>query len=90
MRFGDMSVAILIVVIVLIIIIPIPSGLLDVLLAINISAALIILLNVIYSKEALQISIFPSLLLFTTMYSLSLNIKSTTLILAKGEAGKGN
>lgn len=88
MRFGDMSVAILIVVIVLIIIIPIPSGLLDVLLAINISAALIILLNVIYSKEALQISIFPSLLLFTTMYRLSLNIKSTTLILAKGEAGK--
>lgn len=88
MKFGDMSVAILIVAIVLIIIIPIPSGILDVLLAINISAALIILLNVIYSREALQISVFPSLLLFTTMYRLSLNIKSTTLILAKGEAGK--
>ena len=59
MKFGDMSVAILIVAIVLIII-PIPSGILDVLLAINISAALIILLNVIYSREALQISVFPS------------------------------
>jgi flagellar biosynthesis protein FlhA len=88
MKFGDMSVAILIVAMVLIIIMPIPSGILDVLLAINISAALIILLNVIYSREALQISVFPSLLLFTTMYRLSLNIKSTTLILAKGEAGK--
>ena len=88
MKFGDMSVAILIVAMILIIIIPIPSGLLDVLLAINISIALIILLNVIYSKEALQISVFPSLLLFTTMYRLSLNIKSTTLVLDKGEAGK--
>lgn len=88
MKFGDISVAVIIVAIILIIIIPIPSGLLDILLAINISAALIILLNVIYSKDALQISVFPSLLLFTTMYRLSLNIKSTTLVLAKGEAGK--
>ncbi|TYQ13176.1 UNVERIFIED_CONTAM: flagellar biosynthesis protein FlhA [Acetivibrio alkalicellulosi] len=88
MRFGDMSVAILIVIIVLIIIIPIPGGVLDVLLAINIAAGLVILLNVVYSKEALQLSVFPSLLLFTTIYRLSLNIKSTTLVLSKGEAGQ--
>ncbi|MFZ5987423.1 MAG: flagellar biosynthesis protein FlhA [Bacillota bacterium] len=88
MRFGDMSVAILIVAIVLIIIIPIPGAILDILLALNIAAGLVILLNVIYSREALQLSVFPSLLLFTTIYRLSLNIKSTTLVLAKGEAGQ--
>ncbi|MDQ2085877.1 flagellar biosynthesis protein FlhA [Herbivorax sp. ANBcel31] len=88
MKFGDMSVAVLVVAIVLIIIIPVPGGLLDVFLAINISAGLVILLNVIYSKEALQISVFPSILLFTTMYRLSLNIKSTTLVLSEGEAGR--
>ncbi|OPZ91226.1 MAG: Flagellar biosynthesis protein FlhA [Firmicutes bacterium ADurb.Bin419] len=88
MRLGDMGVAILIVSIILIMIIPIPAVLLDVFLALNIAISLVILLNVIYSKEALQMSIFPSLLLFTTIYRLSLNIKSTTLVLAKGEAGE--
>lgn len=88
MKFGDMAVAILVVSIILIMIIPVPAILLDVLLAFNIAIALVILLNVIYSKEALQMSIFPSLLLFTTIYRLSLNIKSTTLVLAEGEAGE--
>lgn len=88
MKFGDMAVAILIVSIILIMIIPVPAIILDVLLAFNIAIALVILLNVIYSKEALQMSIFPSLLLFTTIYRLSLNIKSTTLVLAEGEAGE--
>ena len=88
MKFGDMAVAVLIVSIILIMIIPIPAPVLDVLLAFNISISLVILLNVIYSKEALQMSIFPSLLLFTTIYRLSLNIKSTTLVLANGEAGE--
>lgn len=88
MRLGDMGVAILIVSIILIMIIPIPAVLLDVFLALNIAISLVILLNVVYSKEALQMSIFPSLLLFTTIYRLSLNIKSTTLVLAEGEAGE--
>jgi len=61
---------------------------LDILLALNISLAVVILLNVVYSKEPLQLSVFPSLLLFTTLYRLALNIKSTTLILAQGEAGE--
>lgn len=87
MRIGDVGVAVLIVFIVLIIILPIPSHLLDILLAINISVSLIILLNSIYVKDALQMSIFPSLLLITTIYRLSLNISATKLILAKGEAG---
>jgi flagellar biosynthesis protein FlhA len=87
MKIRDMSVAILIVAIVLIMIVPIPAGILDVLLALNIAISLVILLNVIYSKEPLQLSIFPSLLLITTIYRLALNIKSTWLVLSVGEAG---
>lgn len=87
MKFGDIGVAGIIVAIVLIIIIPIPSGMLDVLLAINISISLIILLNSVYAKDALQMSIFPSLLLITTIYRLSLNISAAKLVLGSGEAG---
>lgn len=87
-KVGDISVAIMFVAVVLIIILPVPSGFLDVLLALNISLAIVILLNVVYSKEPLQLSVFPSLLLFTTLYRMALNIKSTTLILGQGEAGQ--
>lgn len=87
-KVGDISVAIMVVAVVLIIILPVPSGILDLMLALNISLSIVILLNVVYSKEPLQMSVFPSLLLFTTLYRLALNIKSTTLILADGEAGQ--
>ncbi|HOM02073.1 MAG TPA: flagellar biosynthesis protein FlhA [Acetivibrio sp.] len=87
-KIGDISVAVMFVAVVLIIILPVPSGMLDILLALNISLAVVILLNVVYSNEPLQLSVFPSLLLFTTLYRLALNIKSTTLILAQGEAGE--
>ncbi len=78
---------IVIIAVILIIIIPIPSVLLDVLLAVNISLGLLILLNTIYAKDALQFSIFPSLLLVTTLFRLALNISSTKLILSTGEPG---
>ncbi len=68
-------------------IIPIPSMLLDVMLAINISFALIILFNVLYAKEVLDMSFFPTLLLFTTIFRISLNVSSTRLILTTGEPG---
>ncbi|MCX7708910.1 MAG: flagellar biosynthesis protein FlhA [Clostridia bacterium] len=87
-RFGDMFIAVLIVAIVLIIILPIPSIVLDILLAINIALSVIILLNAIYAKTALELSIFPSLLLITTLYRLSLNITAAKLVLAEGEAGQ--
>ncbi len=87
-RLGEMSVAVIIVIIVLIIILPIPSFLLDVLLAINISVAAVILLNAVYAKEALDLSVFPSLLLITTLYRLSLNITAVKHILSEGEAGQ--
>jgi len=87
-KIGDISVAAIIILIVLIIIIPVPPFLLDILLAINISLSVVILLNTIYAKDALQFSIFPSLLLITTLFRLSLNISSTKLILAKGDPGE--
>src|SRR5690606_14294247 len=82
-----MSVPVIVVAIVLAFIIPLPSGIIDVLLAVNIMISVIILLNTIYMKEALQMSIFPSLLAITTLFRLALNVSTTTLILGKGEAG---
>ncbi len=88
MRIKDATVPIIIVGVVLAFIIPLPGFMLDVLLAINIMLSVIILLNTVYMKEALQLSIFPSLLVITTMYRLALNVSSARLIIGKGEAGK--
>ncbi|MEN6332947.1 MAG: flagellar biosynthesis protein FlhA [Phycisphaerales bacterium] len=68
--------------------IPLPTMLLDLLLACSISLALAILIVTLSSKEALELSTFPSLLLFTTLFRLSLNVASTRLILLQGDAGK--
>lgn len=68
-------------------IVPIPSILLDVLLALNIGVALIILFDALFSKEALSMSSFPTLLLFTTIFRISLNVSSTKLILTTGNPG---
>ena len=68
-------------------IIPIPNVLLDIMLALNISVALIVLLNVLFSKEVLDMSFFPTLLLFTTIFRISLNVSSTRLILTTGNPG---
>lgn len=88
MRFNDISVSLIVIAVILIIIIPVSPVLLDILLAVNISLALLILLNTIYAKDALQFSIFPSLLLITTLFRLALNISSTKLILSTGEPGE--
>ncbi|MBO6174072.1 MAG: FHIPEP family type III secretion protein, partial [Lachnospira sp.] len=67
-------------------IISIPSWLLDILLALNIAVALIILFNALYAKEVLDMASFPTMLLFTTIFRISLNVSSTKLILTKGDA----
>jgi len=85
MKLKDATVGILIIGVILMFIVPLPSELLDVLLTINITASVIILLNTIYSKGALDMSIFPSLLLIMTMFRLGLNLTSTKLILGEGE-----
>ena len=68
--------------------IPIPSWLLDILIALNISIALIILFTSLYAKDVLDMQSFPTMLLFTTIFRISLNVSSIRLILTKGDAGK--
>lgn len=69
-------------------IIQIPSGLLDVLLAINIAVALTIMFNALFTKESMNMSSFPTILLLTTIFRISLNVSSTKLILGTGDPGK--
>ncbi|NLW01877.1 MAG: flagellar biosynthesis protein FlhA [Clostridiaceae bacterium] len=88
MKNKSMAVAIVAVIIVLFIIVPIPPILLDVLLVVNIALSILILINAIYAPDALSMSSFPTMLLFTTLYRLSLNIISTRLIVGKAEAGE--
>ncbi|MDO7788381.1 flagellar biosynthesis protein FlhA [Desulforamulus aquiferis] len=87
-QYTDLIIAGLVIGIVLLIIIPLPPGALDFFLILSMSLGLVILLITMFTTEPLQFSIFPSLLLVTTLYRLSLNISSTRLILGDGAAGK--
>jgi flagellar biosynthesis protein FlhA len=80
----EYSVGIAAVSIVLMIIIPVPAVLLDALMALNLALSLIILLLVLSTRKAVDFSIFPTMLLVTTIFGLALNISSTRLILTKG------
>ncbi|MDP4153146.1 MAG: flagellar biosynthesis protein FlhA [Bacillota bacterium] len=89
MKLMDVLISAVVLLIILLIIIPLSAGVLDVMLVINITTSVMILLVTLYSKEALQFSVFPPLLLIITLFRLSLNISSTRLILSNGgEAGK--
>lgn len=82
-------VAVFVVVIIVMLIIPLPPAILDMMFIISITVSLIILLITMYISETLEFSIFPSLLLITTLFRLSLNISSTRLILTnEGQAGQ--
>ena len=83
----DVLVAIAVIGIVLMIIIPLPQALLDVLLAVNITLAIVIILITMFTTSVLQFSVFPTLLLITTLFRLALNISSTRLILTEAVAG---
>lgn len=87
MKKSDMMVGLYILAAIVFLIIPIPTQLLDVLMALNISLSLIIMFNALFSKEALDMSTFPSILLFTTVFRISLNVSSTRNILTQGYAG---
>lgn len=87
MKKADLGLGLYILIAIIFFIIPMPSIILDVLLALNISIAMIILFNAIFSKEALDMSFFPTILLFTTIFRISLNVSSTKLILSNGDAG---
>ena len=88
-RMMDSIMAVGVIGIILLIIIPIKTGLMDFFLIVNLSISLVILLVTIYTKDPMQFSVFPTMLLLCTLFRLALNVKSTTLILGnKGEAGK--
>ena len=87
MKKADLGVAIYILAAFVMLIVPIPSWLLDICLAINISLAFLIMFVCMFSKEVLELSYFPTILLFTTIFRISLNVSSTKLILSTGQPG---
>ncbi len=87
-QFSDVLLALGVVMIVMMMIIPLPPFLLDLLLALNITLSLTIVMISIYNVEPLQFSVFPSLLLVTTLFRLALNVSATRLILLQGYAGE--
>ena len=87
-RYSDVIIALTLVMIVIMMIIPLPTALLDVLICLNITIALVVIMSAIYNEEALDLSVFPSLLLVTTLFRLALNISATRLILINADAGE--
>lgn len=87
MKKADVGVALYLLAAIIFFIVPIPSQLLDVMLALNISIALVVLFNCLFVQEVLDMSFFPTLLLFTTIFRISLNVSSTRLILGTGDPG---
>ncbi len=87
-KIFDNAISLAVVVIVLFLIIPLPVPLLDVLLVVNIGLSIMILMITMNISEALEFSIFPSLLLITTLFRLGLNVSTTRQILYHGYAGE--
>ena len=85
---GDIGMVIAVIGILVAMILPVPSMVLDFLLALNITIAIIVLITVMYSVTPLEFSIFPSLLLVLTLFRLSLTVASTRLILLHGNEGQ--
>jgi len=83
----DIALATLIVGILMVLVVPIPTWLLDILLSLNISIAVVVLLATIYLQRPTDFAVFPSMLLVMTLFRLSLNVASTRLILAQANAG---
>ncbi|MCS6796951.1 MAG: type III secretion system export apparatus subunit SctV [Myxococcota bacterium] len=87
-RWADAALAAFVVVVVGMMILPLPTVLLDVLIAGNVSLAVLILLVALYVREGLAFASFPTILLVTTLYRLALNVSSTRLILLQADAGE--
>ncbi len=87
LRHTDLLAAVAVVTVVTMLVVPLPSALLDVLITLNISGALMIVVTTMYLGKALDFAAFPSLLLLTTMFRLAINVSVTRLILTTGDAG---
>ncbi len=86
-KSGDILLGLFVVGLIFLIIVPLPDTILSILLMVNISISTIILMSALFSKEPLDLSLFPTLLLITTLFRLGLNLSSTRMILANGYAG---
>jgi type III secretion protein V len=86
-RRGDLALVALVIVVIALLTVPLPTVLLDILIATNLAASIALLMLSLYIPSALGLSTFPSLLLLTTLFRLALNIASTKLILLNGAAG---
>jgi type III secretion protein V len=87
-RYSDIMLAVLVIAIIGIMIIPLPTFLLDILLATNITIAVVLLMTSLYLPNALSLASFPTILLITTLFRLALNVSSTRLILLYAYAGE--
>ena len=87
MKKADIGVALYVLAAFIMFIVPIPSWLLDILLACNIAVAFTVLFGCMFAKEVLDLSFFPTILLFTTIFRIALNVSSTRLILMTGDPG---
>jgi type III secretion protein V len=87
-KYSDIILAAVVVGIVGMLIVPLPLWLMDILITLNISIAVVLLLVAIYIPSAIKISVYPSLLLITTLFRLALNVSSTRLCLLNADAGE--
>ncbi|CAK8741103.1 Secretion system apparatus protein SsaV [Sodalis praecaptivus] len=83
----DIILALMLLIAIVMIVLPLPTFMVDILIAINITFSVILLLIAIYINDPLDLSVFPSLLLITTLYRLSLTISTTRLVLLQHNAG---
>ncbi|QUG41101.1 flagellar biosynthesis protein FlhA [Psychrobacillus sp. INOP01] len=88
MQVRDITVLAAVISIVAMLVIPLPHWLISFLIIINITIALLILMTAMNMKEALEFSVFPTIVLLVTLFRLALNISTTRAILAEGDAGK--
>lgn len=87
-RYADLALAVIVVSIVGMMIVPLPTFLLDLLISVNIAAAVTLLLVAIYVTDALKIATFPTILLITTLFRLALEVSATRLILLRADGGE--
>ena len=87
-RFGDLVLAFLVVCIIGLLIVPLPTPMVDLLISVNLMISTVMLMLSLYLPRALAFSTFPTMLLFTTLYRLALNVTTTRLILLKADAGQ--
>ena len=87
MKKADIGVAAYVLAAFIMLIVPVPSGLLDVLLACNIAIAFTIMFGTMFTKEVLDMSYYPTILLFTTIFRIAMNVSSTRYILVNGTSG---